>query len=79
MFGDGSLTFREFARREPLPLATIHDADLRRLLLAFPHLKTGEGPVAECLRAAGDSAEVLAAWQDLAAQEILPDDEDAGY
>jgi hypothetical protein len=28
MFGDGSLTFREFAMREPLPLATIHDAVL---------------------------------------------------
>jgi hypothetical protein len=27
MFGDGSLTFREFAMREPLPLATIHDDD----------------------------------------------------
>src|SRR5271166_1209719 len=26
MFGDGSLTFREFIMREPLPLATIHDA-----------------------------------------------------
>ena len=28
MFGDGSLTFREFIMREPLPLATIHDAVL---------------------------------------------------
>src|SRR5437762_13144512 len=28
MFGDGALTFREFAMREPLPLATIHDAVL---------------------------------------------------
>ena len=28
MFGDGALTFREFATREPLPLATIHDAVL---------------------------------------------------
>jgi hypothetical protein len=26
MFGDGSLTFREFAMKEPLPLATIQDA-----------------------------------------------------
>ncbi len=31
MFGDGSLTFREFAMREPLPLATIHDAVLQFL------------------------------------------------
>ena len=28
MFGDGALTLREFAMREPLPLATIHDAVL---------------------------------------------------
>ena len=28
MLGDGALTFREFVMREPLPLATIHDAVL---------------------------------------------------
>src|SRR5262249_26550944 len=31
MFGDGALTFREFAMREPLPLATIHGAVLEFL------------------------------------------------
>src|SRR5437660_9720453 len=31
MFGDGSLTFREFVMGEPLPLATIHDAVLEFL------------------------------------------------
>ena len=31
MFGDGSLTFREFIMHEPLPLATIHDAVLEFL------------------------------------------------
>jgi hypothetical protein len=31
MFGDGSLAFREFIMREPLPLATIHDAVLEFL------------------------------------------------
>lgn len=31
MFGDGALSFREFAMREPLPLATIHDAVLEFL------------------------------------------------
>ncbi len=31
MFGDGPLTFHEFAMREPLPLATIHDAVLEFL------------------------------------------------
>src|SRR5438128_6997398 len=31
MFGDGSLTFREFIMREPVPLATIQDAVLEFL------------------------------------------------
>src|SRR5216117_1055469 len=31
MFGDGPLTFQEFMMREPLPLATIHDAVLEFL------------------------------------------------
>ena len=31
MFGDGSLTFQEFAMREPLRLATIQDAVLEFL------------------------------------------------
>jgi hypothetical protein len=31
MFGDGSLSFQEFAMREPLPLAAIHDAVLEFL------------------------------------------------
>src|SRR5262249_10681263 len=31
MFGDGSLTFREFVMREPVPLAAIHDAVLEFL------------------------------------------------
>jgi hypothetical protein len=31
MFGDGSLTFREFAMREPLPLATVQEAVLEFL------------------------------------------------
>ena len=31
MFGDGSLTFREFVMREPHPLAVIQDAVLKFL------------------------------------------------
>jgi hypothetical protein len=50
-------------------------ADLFRLLLAFPELKKDEGPVAERLRAAGASEEVLAAWKELVAQEIRPEDD----
>lgn len=51
-------------------------ADLAILLLTFPELKAEEGPVAERLRAASASPEVMAAWMDLVAEEILPEDED---
>jgi hypothetical protein len=53
----------------------VDQADLIRLLRTFPHLKKSEGPVAERLQAAGASAEVLAAWKQLAAREIKPVDD----
>jgi hypothetical protein len=54
-------------------------ADLGRLLLTFPELKTDEGVVADCLRAAGAPPEALVAWKEVVAQEILPPDEDAEF
>lgn len=51
-------------------------ADLYRLLLAFPELKKDEGPVVERLRANGAPEEVLSAWVDLVAEEILPDEDE---
>jgi hypothetical protein len=50
-------------------------ADLFRLLLTFPELKKVEGPVAERLCAAGASEAVMVAWEELVAQEILPEDD----
>lgn len=50
-------------------------ADLRRLLLTFPALKADHGPVRERLEASGAGPHVLAAWQALVAEEILPDDD----
>jgi hypothetical protein len=54
-------------------------ADLAILLLTFPDLKAEEGPVAERLRATGATAEIMAAWKDLVAEEILPEDEDEKF
>ncbi len=51
--------------------------DIRRLLLTFPELKASEGPVADRLRASGAHESALEAWREIAAQEILPEDE--GY
>jgi hypothetical protein len=62
-------------RRQGKPKAGSDWRDLAALLLTFPELKMAEGPVAERLRAAGAPAEVMAAWEELVAQEILPEDD----
>jgi len=60
----------------------IDEADLRRLLLTFPELKTIAGPVQACLQTAvaeGAAAAVLDKWAELVAQDIRPEDEDAEF
>jgi hypothetical protein len=54
-------------------------ADLRGLLVQFPELKTEEGSVNDALRSANASEAAIEAWYDLVAQEILPEDDEAGY
>jgi hypothetical protein len=54
-------------------------ADISRLLLTFPELKTIEGPVADRLRATGATGPVLDAWREIASQEILAEDDEAGF
>jgi hypothetical protein len=61
--------------RQGKPKAGSDWRDLALLLLTFPELKTEEGPVAERLWAAGASADVLAAWKELVAQEIREEDD----
>jgi hypothetical protein len=53
--------------------------DIARLLLTFPDLKTSDGPVAERLRTSGANETVLDAWRTLAAEEITPENDEAGY
>lgn len=65
--------------RPKTPKGMIDAADLRRLLLTFPDLKVAEGLVTEALRATEAPEKAYQAWHDLADQEILPEDEDAGY
>jgi hypothetical protein len=50
--------------------------DIVYLLLTFPELKSATGPVLERLQAAGADPKVIAAWYELAVQEILPPQED---
>jgi hypothetical protein len=70
---------RSLTRRLKTPKGGTDLGDLLGLLLTFPELKTEEGPVTECLRAAGATDKVMAAWKDLVARKILPNDEDDGY
>ncbi len=50
--------------------------DVAMLLLTFPELKSESGPVVERLQAAGTHPIVLTVWQEIVAQEILPEDEE---
>jgi hypothetical protein len=70
---------RSLVSRRNTPKGMTDAADLRRLLLAFPELKTAEGLVADSLQAGGASDEALDAWRDLVAQEIEPDDDETGF
>ncbi|MDB5349507.1 MAG: hypothetical protein JWN86_754 [Planctomycetota bacterium] len=53
--------------------------DLAILLLTFPALKTNLGEVRDRLEANGAPHSVLTAWTEIVAQEIRPEDDDAGY
>jgi len=68
-----------FVARQGKPKAGTDWRDLAILLLTFPNLKTEDGPVADCLRTANAPESALAGWKDVVSQEILPEDEDAGY
>ncbi|MFO7906385.1 MAG: nucleotidyl transferase AbiEii/AbiGii toxin family protein [Planctomycetota bacterium] len=70
---------RALAARRGKPKAGTDWRDLAELLLKFPELKSAEGAVVERIRAGEAPESALAAWKDLVAQEILPEDEDAGF
>jgi len=54
-------------------------ADVRRLLLTFPDLKSEQGAVLESLQRAEGNPATLAAWHSIVAEEIECEDDDAGY
>ena len=68
-----------FSHRRGTPKSFTDWRDLAILLLTFPALKSEPGPVLDRLRANAANPATLAAWSELVAQEILPEDEDAGY
>ena len=65
-----------FYKRRGKPKAGTDWRDIAMLLLTFPEFKENPSLVANTLQNAQASAEVLAAWQDLAQQDIQPADDD---
>jgi hypothetical protein len=51
-------------------------ADIRRLLIQFPALKTEHGPVETLLGEMAAEERARAMWADIITQEILPDEDD---
>ncbi len=65
--------------RKGKPKAGTDWRDLAMLLLRFPDMKRHPGPVTDCLNAAGVKAVVLAQWKKIAAEKIIPSDEDEEF
>ena len=68
-----------YVQRRGKPKAGTDWRDLAILLLTFPELKQEEGPVADRLRAAGAGPDVMAAWKELVAQDIRPEEDDEEF
>lgn len=65
-----------YQRRIGRPKAFTDRRDVATLLLRFPELKQEPGPVGDRLRSAGVEPDVLNAWNEIVASEILPEDEE---
>jgi hypothetical protein len=63
-------------RRKGKPKSFTDRRDLAHMLLKFPELKTPHGSVEQRLMAETRDDEVLAFWQQLVAEEILPEKDD---
>jgi len=69
-----------YCKRRMAPKGATDLADLRRLLLAHPELKSTPHIVAESIRRLGGSDPDLLAWHELAAAPAVSDDDvDEGY
>jgi hypothetical protein len=68
-----------FHSRRGQPKSGTDWRDVAMLLLTFPELKKDPAVVRERLQKAGAAPEALAVWQELVAQEIQAEDEDAEF
>jgi hypothetical protein len=65
--------------RRGQPKAGTDWRDLAMLLLTFPELKKGQGAVSEALRSMKVGEDVMKAWSDLVAQEIVEPEDDGEF
>ncbi len=65
--------------RHGQPKAGTDWRDLAMLLLTFPELKKDEGAVSEALNSMKAGADVMKAWNELVAQEIVEPDDDGEF
>jgi hypothetical protein len=70
---------RAFHSRRRKPKSGTDWRDLTMLLLAFPELKRSDGPVRERLLAEKADDAVLAAWDEIVAQDVEPPDDDSEF
>jgi hypothetical protein len=69
-----------YAKRRMAPKGATDLADLRRLFLAYPELRSDTDAVTEALARVAAEPEALAAWLELLAAPIVSDEEtDEGY
>jgi hypothetical protein len=68
-----------YQQRRGRPKSGTDWRDLAMLLLTFPDLKRAPGPVRDRLVDAGADPLVMAAWEQLVAQEIQPPDEEGEF
>ena len=75
-----ALKLRALAKRRLAPKGATDLADLRRLLIAHPELRSAAGPVAEAIARTGGGEEASRTWLDLLEQPVVSDDDvDEGY
>jgi hypothetical protein len=65
--------------RRGQPKAGTDWRDLAMLLLTFPELKKEKGAVSEALRSMKAGEEVMKAWSELVAQEIVEPEDDGEF
>ncbi len=66
-----------YHKRRGQPKSGTDLRDLMMLLLRFPELKSGTGPVTDRLKAAKADSKIMSVWRDLVKQEIkLPKEDD---